>query len=142
MGRLLGALKVPKNLATQKKRGKIKATPFLNSFKVSGSESEVRILIKILVLKLSKLMTLFVCNCSSASDGREVCDPPTRLGERVLLMKFGALLRLDLKIFISSCPLQLQGSKPDSDLSLPFLRTHSQTQKAEGILTPPPCSQF
>ena len=39
-------------------------TPFLNSFKVSESESEVRILIKILVLKFSKLMTLFVRNCT------------------------------------------------------------------------------
>ena len=63
-GRLLGVLKVPKNLAIPKKRGKIKATPFLNSFKVSESESEVRILIKILVLKFSKLMTLFVRNCT------------------------------------------------------------------------------
>ena len=42
--RLLGVLKMPKNLATPKKRGKIKETPFLNSFKVSDSESEVRIL--------------------------------------------------------------------------------------------------
>ena len=57
-------LKLPKNLATPKKCGKIEETPFLNSFKVSDSESEVRILIKILVLKLSKLMTLFVRNCS------------------------------------------------------------------------------
>jgi hypothetical protein len=55
---------MPKNLATPKKCGKFKETPFLNSFKVSDSESEVRILIKILVLKLSKLMTLFVRNCS------------------------------------------------------------------------------
>ena len=61
--RLLGVLKMPKNLATPKKCGKIKETPFLNSFKVSDSECEVRILIKILVLKLSKLMTLFVRNC-------------------------------------------------------------------------------
>ena len=60
----LGVLKMPKNLATPKKRGKIKETPFLNSFKVSDSKSEVRILIKILVLKLSKLMTLFVHNCT------------------------------------------------------------------------------
>ena len=57
-------LKMPKNLAQPKKRGKIKATPFLDAFEVSGSESEVRILIKILVLKLSNLMTLIVCNCS------------------------------------------------------------------------------
>ena len=62
--RLLGVLKMPKNLATPKKCGKIKKTPFLNSFKVSDSKSEVRILIKILVLKLSKLMTLFVRNCT------------------------------------------------------------------------------
>ena len=46
-----------------KKCGKIKATPFLDAFEVSGSESEVRILIKILVLKLSNLMTLIVRNC-------------------------------------------------------------------------------
>ena len=44
---------MPKNLAQPKKHGKIKATPFLDVFEVSGSESEVRILIKILVLKLS-----------------------------------------------------------------------------------------
>ena len=64
-GRLLGVLRMPKNLATPKKHGKIKATPFLNSFKVSDPESEVRISIKILVLKLSNLMTLFVLNCRS-----------------------------------------------------------------------------
>ena len=62
-GRLLGALKTPKNLAQPKKRGKIKATPFLDAFEVSGSESEVRISIKILVLKLSNLITLIVRNC-------------------------------------------------------------------------------
>ena len=61
---------MPKNLATPKKCGKIKETPFLNSFKVSDSESEVRILIKILVLKLSKLMTLFVRNCTSADGAK------------------------------------------------------------------------
>ena len=54
---------MPKNLAQPKKRGKIKATPFLDAFEVSVSESEVRILIKILVLKLSNLMTLIVRNC-------------------------------------------------------------------------------
>ena len=52
-----------KNLVQPKKRRKIKATPFLDVFEVSGSESEVRISIKILVLKLSNLMTLIVCNC-------------------------------------------------------------------------------
>ena len=57
----MGALKMPKNLAQPKKRGKIKATPFLDVFEVSGSE--VKILIKILVLKLSNLMTLIVRNC-------------------------------------------------------------------------------
>ena len=55
---------MPKNLAQPKKRGKIKATPFLDAFEVSGSEFEVRILIKILVLKLSNLMTLIVRNCT------------------------------------------------------------------------------
>jgi len=42
----LGALKTPKNLAQPKKRGKNKATPLLNVFKVPDSESEVRISIK------------------------------------------------------------------------------------------------
>ena len=59
----MGALKMPKNLAQPKRHGKIKATPFLDVFEVSGSESEVRISIKILVLKLSNLMTLIVRNC-------------------------------------------------------------------------------
>ena len=59
----MGALKTPKNLAQPKKCGKIKATPFLDVFEVSGSESEVRISIKILVVKLSNLMTLIVHNC-------------------------------------------------------------------------------
>ena len=59
----MGALKTPKNLAQPKKCGKIKATPFLDVFAVSGSESEVRISRKILVLKLSNLMTLIVRNC-------------------------------------------------------------------------------
>jgi len=58
-----GVLKTPKNLAQPKKCGKNKAIPFLNVFEVPDSESEVRILIKNLVLKLSNLMTLFVCNC-------------------------------------------------------------------------------
>ena len=55
---------MPKNLAQLKKRGKIKATPFPDVFEVSGSEFEVRISKKILVLKLSNLMTLIVRNCS------------------------------------------------------------------------------
>ena len=59
----MGVLKTPKNLAQPKKRGKIKATPFLDAFEVSGSGSEVRISVKILVLKLSNLMTLIVRNC-------------------------------------------------------------------------------
>ena len=62
-GRLLGPLKMPKILARPKKHGKFKATPFLEVFEVSGSESDVRISIKILVLKLSNLMTLIVHNC-------------------------------------------------------------------------------
>ena len=68
----MGALKTPKNLAQPKKRGKIKATPFLDAFEVSGSESEVRISIKILVLKLSNLMTLIVRNCSIKQEDGEV----------------------------------------------------------------------
>ena len=66
----MGALKIPKNLAQPKKRGKIKVTPFLDVFEVSGSESEVRISIKILVLKLSNLMTLIVRNCTIAPIGQ------------------------------------------------------------------------
>ena len=54
---------MPKNLANPKKHEKNKVTPFLNVFKVPDSESEVRIFIKILILKLSNLMTLIVCNC-------------------------------------------------------------------------------
>jgi len=60
--------KMPKNLANPKKREKNKATPFLNVFEIPDSESEVRISIKILIPKLSNLMTLSVCNC------REVCN--------------------------------------------------------------------
>jgi len=60
-----GCVETPKNLAQPKKHGKNKATPLLNVFEVPGSESEVRISIKNLVLKLSNLMTLFVRNCSS-----------------------------------------------------------------------------
>ena len=61
-------MKMPKILATPKKHGKIKATPFLNNFKGSDAESEVRILIKILILKLSNLITLFVHNCIDMID--------------------------------------------------------------------------
>jgi len=56
---------MPKNLANPKKHEKNKATPFLNVFEVPDSESEVRISIKILILKLSNLMTLIVCNCKT-----------------------------------------------------------------------------
>jgi len=55
---------MPKNLANPKKHEENKVTPFLNVFKVPDSESEVRISIKILILKLSNLMTLIVHNCT------------------------------------------------------------------------------
>jgi len=58
--------KMPKNLANPKKREKNKVTPFLNIFEVPDSESEVRISIKILIVKLSNLMTLIVHNCTTS----------------------------------------------------------------------------
>jgi len=73
---LLGVLKIPKNLAQPKKHGKNKATPFLNVFEVPDSESEVRISIKNLVLKLSNLMTLFVCNCTESTKKAQAHQGP------------------------------------------------------------------
>ena len=60
-----GCIENAQNLAQPKKCGKKRQTPFLDAFEVSGSESEVRISIKILVLKLSNLMTLIVHNCTA-----------------------------------------------------------------------------
>ena len=62
-----GCVENAQKIGKTKKREKIKATPFLDVFEVSGSESEVRISIKILALKLSNLMTLIVCNCRDYS---------------------------------------------------------------------------
>ena len=95
--------KCPKIWPPQKKCGKIKATPFLNSFKVSDSDSEVRILIKILVLKLSNLMTLFVCSCTVTEDSTPLGYQYTfhlhrsfilRLWLFMILLPFVSMLRI------------------------------------------------
>ena len=82
----MGALKTPKNLAQPKKRGKVKATPFLDVFEVSGSESDVRISIKILVLKLSNLMTLIVRNCTWPKSGPSAHLPLLQTGQRIVFV--------------------------------------------------------